>query len=150
MGGGRGEASAANVNGLGLEPVTAASRTKGRSVSSADSGAHCLQLHSGAYKFLIFLVTNSYISHTFCHGVMGRRRAAVMLRVLAIGCLEQSVMLDHLFAEYWTICTLLDVTMPFQWHWPFCIQDSPLLHIPSNIATDMTGRPMPDVTGRYI
>ncbi|MED6250326.1 hypothetical protein ATANTOWER_029640 [Ataeniobius toweri] len=59
-------------------------------------------------------------------------------------------MLDHLFAECWTVCTLLDVTMPFQRHRPFCIQDSPLLHIPSNIATDMTGRPKSDVTRRYI
>ncbi|MEQ2242614.1 hypothetical protein ILYODFUR_037696 [Ilyodon furcidens] len=30
------------------------------------------------------------------------------------------LVLDHLFAEYWTICMLLDATMPFQWHQPFC------------------------------
>ncbi|MEQ2317028.1 hypothetical protein AMECASPLE_038611 [Ameca splendens] len=29
-----------------------------------------------------------------------------------------------LVAEYGTICTLLDDTVPLQWHRPFCIQDS--------------------------
>ncbi|MEQ2256757.1 hypothetical protein ILYODFUR_027409, partial [Ilyodon furcidens] len=33
---------------------------------------------------------------------------------------------------------------------PFCIQDSPFLQIPSDNATDMTGRPKSDITGRYI
>ncbi|MEQ2202346.1 hypothetical protein XENOCAPTIV_022433 [Xenoophorus captivus] len=59
------------------------------------------------------------------------------------------LLLDHLFAEYWTICTLLDATMPFQRHRPFCNQDSPLLQIPSATAADMTGRPKSDVTGDY-
>ncbi|KAK5614622.1 hypothetical protein CRENBAI_012737 [Crenichthys baileyi] len=58
------------------------------------------------------------------------------------------ILLDHFFAEYWTICTLLDTTRPSIGH--FVSQDSPLLQIPADTAADMTGRPSSDVTTNYI
>ncbi|MED6249416.1 hypothetical protein ATANTOWER_013744 [Ataeniobius toweri] len=59
-------------------------------------------------------------------------------------------MLDHLFAEYWTICTLLDTPRPSGIIGHFVSQYSPLLQIPAGTAADMTGHPKSDVTGDYI
>ncbi|MEQ2279094.1 hypothetical protein AMECASPLE_005934 [Ameca splendens] len=54
------------------------------------------------------------------------------------------------FAEYWTICTLLDATRPSGVFGHFVSQDSPLLQIPAGTAADMMGRPKSDVIGHYI
>ncbi|MEQ2163082.1 hypothetical protein GOODEAATRI_026555 [Goodea atripinnis] len=60
------------------------------------------------------------------------------------------MLLDHLFAEYWTICTLLDATMLFSIIGHFVPQDSLLLQIPAGTAADRTGRRSSDVTVGYI
>ncbi|MEQ2246491.1 hypothetical protein ILYODFUR_039035 [Ilyodon furcidens] len=59
-------------------------------------------------------------------------------------------MLDHLFAEYWTICTLLDATRPPGVFGHFVSRAVRFCRVPSGAAADVAGRPKSDVTRRYI
>ncbi|MED6234305.1 hypothetical protein ATANTOWER_026643 [Ataeniobius toweri] len=54
------------------------------------------------------------------------------------------------FAEYWTICRLLDATRPSGVFGHFVSQDSPLLQIPAPTTVDRTGRCSSDATVNYI
>ncbi|MEQ2238052.1 hypothetical protein ILYODFUR_029413 [Ilyodon furcidens] len=55
-------------------------------------------------------------------------------------------LLDHLLAEYWTICMVLDATRPPGVFGHFVSRTVRSYKMPCDTTTDMTGRPKSDIT----
>ncbi|MEQ2279351.1 hypothetical protein AMECASPLE_008522 [Ameca splendens] len=94
------------------------------------------------------MLMSCFLDHS--HVLFSRSFSCLVFWIMPCLSVYCFVLLDHLFAEYWTICTLLDATRPPGVFGHFVPQDSLSYKTQRPLRLIRQGRRSPEATINYI